>query len=153
MPIVYKNKGLDVVKAGEKDLAKIGSKPAPVPVPRLRLKSGVNVEKVRKLVGEIADKRFYKLQKRLILDLDMALFKTIDLGIYIRLSGWSHTSGSYVHAMAEVNTLCKAMFGYELPTKIGEVLLKNYRYRTTTGLSKVGRLIEKYHENRIQKIV
>jgi hypothetical protein len=135
----------------DKNMPNILPKTASVPVPRLRLKSGVNVEKIRKLIDEITDKRFYRLQKRLILDLDMALFKTIDLGVYIRLSGWSHTSGSYVHAMSEVNILCKAMFGYELPTKIGEVLLRNYRYRTTTGLSKVGRLIEKYHESKIKK--
>jgi len=53
--------------------------------------------------------------------------------------------------MMEVNALCKAMFGYSLPENIGKVSMKNYRYRTATGLSKVESLIRKYHEQKIGK--
>ncbi len=128
---------------------KIGPKKPPAEGFRLRLKRRVKVEEVKELIGGIADKRFYKLKKKLIWDLDAAGFKTIDLGLYIRLGGWSHTGGTYVNAMMEVNALCKAMFGYNLPENIGKVAMKNYRYRTATGLSKVESLIRKYHEQKI----
>ncbi len=128
---------------------KIGPKPAPAAGPRLRLKPRANVEKIKELLGGIADKRFLKLQKRLIWDLDAAGFKTIDLGLYMRLGGWSHTGGTYVNAMMEVQALSKAMFGYELPEKIGKVRMKDYRYRTIMGLLKIGAIVAKYHEERL----
>lgn len=129
---------------------KIGPKVAPAAGPRLRLKSRANVEKIKELIGGIADRRFYKLQKKLIWDLDAAGFKTIDLGLYMRLGGWSHTGGTYVNAMMEVQALCKAMFGYELPEKIGKVHMKDFRYRTPAGLKKVAAPIQAYHQNRLE---
>jgi len=129
---------------------KIGLKAPPSAGPRLRLKPRANVEKIKELIGGIADRRFYKLQKRLIWDLDAAGFKTIDLGLYMRLGGWSHTGGTYVNAMIEVNALCKAMFGYELPEKIGKIHMKDFRYRTPAGLVKIGAKIADYHENRMK---
>lgn len=137
-------------KATRKESVKIGPKAAPAAGPRLRLKSRANLEKIKELIGGIADKRFYKLQKKLIWDLDAAGFKTIDLGLYMRLGGWSHTGGTYVNAMMEVNTLCKAMFGYELPEKIGKIHMKDYRYRTPAGLAKVGRAVREYHDGRLK---
>ena len=112
----------------------------------MRLKPRANVEKIKELLGGIADKRFLKLQKRLIWDLDAAGFKTIDLGLYMRLGGWSHTGGTYVNAMLEVQALCKAMFGYELPEKIGKVHMKDFRYRSPAGLAKISPAVTKFHE-------
>lgn len=129
---------------------KIGPKPAPTAGPRLRLKPRANVEKIKELLGGIADKRFLRLQKRLIWDLDAAGFKTIDLGLYMRLGGWSHTGGTYVNAMMEVNALCRAMFGYEVPEKIGKVHMKDYRYRTPAGLVKVHPTITAYHADKLR---
>lgn len=129
---------------------KIGPKPAPATGPRLRLKPRANVEKIKELLGGIADKRFLKLQKRLIWDLDAAGFKTIDLGLYTRLGGWSHTGGTYVNAMMEVNALCKAMFGYELPEKIGKIHMKDFRYRTPRGLGKIEMAVVKFHEGQLR---
>lgn len=128
---------------------KIGPKAAPAVGPRLRLKSRAKVEKIKELIGGIADKRFYKLQKKLIWDLDAARFKTIDLGLYMRLGGWSHTGGTYVNAMMEVKALCKAMFGYELPEKIGKVHMKDFRYRTPAGLTKVAAAVTAYHQKKM----
>lgn len=136
-----------------KDLGKTtkakGEDREPATATRLRLKEPVDVEKIKELIGEIADKRFYRLKKKLIWDLDTAKFMTIDLGLYVRLGCWSHTSGSYVHAMKEVKTLCKAMFGYELPEKIGTVRLREYRYRTAGGLLKIAKAVTKFHEAKI----
>jgi hypothetical protein len=130
---------------------KIGPKATPTVGPRLRLKPRANVEKIKELIGGIADRRFYKLQKKLIWDLDAARFKTIDLGLYMRLGGWSHTGGTYVNAMMEVKALCKAMFGYELPEKIGKVHMKDFRYRTAVGLAKIGQGVTEYHEKQLGK--
>lgn len=127
---------------------KIGPKVPPV-AGRLRLKRRVNVEEVKELLGGIADKRFYKLKKRLIADIDAAGFKTIDLGLYVRLASWSHTGGSYGHAMAEVIGLCKAMFGYQLPEKIGKVVLRDYRYRSPAGLMKIEVIVKSFHEGKV----
>ena len=91
------------------------------------------------------------MQKKLIWGLDAAGFKTIDLGLYMRLGGWSHTGGTYVNAMMEVQALCKAMFGYELPEKIGKVAMKDFRYRTAAGLMKIASAVEKYHRGRVDK--
>jgi hypothetical protein len=69
----------------------------------------------------------------------------------MRLGGWSHTGGTYVNAMMEVNALCKAMFGYELPEKIGAVSMKDYRYRPTAGLAKVGEAVNKFQERKLKE--
>ena len=137
-------------KAARNGPVKIGPKQAPATGPRLRLKPRANIEKIKDLIGGIGDKRFYKLQKKLIWDLDAAGFKTIDLGLYMRLGGWSHTGGTYVNAMMEVQALCKALFGYELPEKIGKVHMKEFRYRTPAGLAKVAAAITRYHEDRLK---
>ena len=128
---------------------KFGPKPAPAAGLRLRLKPRANVEKIKELIGGIADKRFYKLQKKLIRDLDAAGFKTIDLGLYMRLGGWSNTGGTYINAMLEVQALCKAMFGYELPEKIGKVHMKECRYRTPAGLAKIVGVVTTYHQKQL----
>ena len=118
---------------------------------RLKLKPRVNKERVKELLGGSADKRFLHLQKLLISDLDKADFRTISLGLYMRLGGWSHTAGSYVNAMIEVRALCKVMFGYELPEKIGNYYLKGYRYRAGKGLLEVGPVIKSFHEKQLGK--
>jgi len=134
---------------------KIGPRKAPkkppATGPRLRLKPRAKAEEIKELIGGISDRRFYKLQKRLIWDLDAAGFKTIDLSLYLRLGCWSHTSGSYVNAMTEVKALCKAMFGYELPERIGKVHMRDYRYRTPAGLAGVAKEIVKFHEGKVRR--
>ncbi len=125
---------------------KIGPRPAPAAGLRLRLKPRANVEKIKELLGGIADRRFLKLQKRLIWDLDAAGFTTIDLGLCMRLGGWSHTGGPYVNAMMEVNALCKAMFGYEIPERVGRYPMKRYRYGSGQGLAEIWPAIRGYHE-------
>jgi len=62
---------------------------------RLRLKPKIKKDRIKEAIGGILDKRFMPLQKRLIWDLDKADFKTIDLVLYLRLGGWSHTRGTY----------------------------------------------------------
>lgn len=126
---------------------KIGAKAAPTAGGRLRLKPQANVEEIKELLGGFTDRRFLKMQKQLIWDLDAAGFETIDLGLYMRLGGWSHTGGTYVNVKMEVQALCKAMFGYEIPEKIGKVHMKDNRYRTAAGLARVGKLVAEFHEN------
>lgn len=64
--------------------------------------------------------------------------------------GWVRSRpGVAVNAMIEVNALCKAMFGYELPEKIGKAHMRDYRYRTPAGLTKIAEKIADYHEKRI----
>ena len=53
--------------------------------------------------------------------------------------------------MDQVRGICKAMFGYELPEKIGKFFLKGYRYRSGKGLATVGPIISRYHEEKIKK--
>lgn len=96
---------------------------------RLRLKAKVKKDRVKEAIGGIHDKRFLPLQKKLIWDLDKANFISIELGLYMRLGGWSHTGGTYSNTMGEVRALCEAMFGYQLPEKIGKYFMKKYRYR------------------------
>ena len=115
---------------------------------RLRLKTQTDLEEIKEMIGGIADQRFYKLKKRIIADLDGAGFKDIDLGLYIRLGVWSHIGSSYRKTAAEVKALCKAIFGYAIPEKIGAVLLRDYRYRL--DLSKVRRIIQRFHEEKLR---
>lgn len=71
------------------------------------------------------------------MDLDGAGFKDIDLGLYIRLGVWSHIGSSYRKTATEVKALCKVMFGYQLPEKIGRIDLRDYRSRSPAGLAKL----------------
>lgn len=119
---------------------------------RLRLKPKAKKDRIKEALGGICDKRFLPLQKKLIWDLDAAKFQSIDLGLYMRLGGWSHTGGTYSNTMGEVRVLCEAMFGYALPEKIGKYFLKGYRYRAGKGLSSVGPVISQYHEERLKKV-
>lgn len=116
---------------------------------RLRLKTSAKKDRIKEALGGISDKRFLALQKKLIWDLDKANFKTIDLVLYLRLGGWSHTGGTYSNTMGEVKALCEAMFGYVLPEKIGKYFMKKYRYTSGKELAKLLPTIQKYHEGRL----
>ncbi len=118
---------------------------------RLRLRARVSPDRVKELLGGIGHRRFRPLQKLLIKDLDGADFRTIALELYLRLGGWSHTGGTYVNAMAEVQALCRELFGYELPERIGAVRLKDVRYRTAAGLAKVAPALVRFHEGKLGK--
>lgn len=118
---------------------------------RLRVRPRANQEKVKERIGGIADRRFRKLQKMLIKDLDGSGFRTLALGLYMRLGGWSHTGGSYVNAMAEVRGLCRELFGYELPERIGAVHLKDFRYRSAAGLTRIAPAVSRFHEDRLKE--
>ena len=131
--------------------AKLGPRIEPAAGVRLRLKSKIDKEQLKELIGGIQDKRFYHLQKLVIWDLDKADFKSIGLVLYMRLGGWSHTGGTYTATMDQVRGFCKAAFGYELPEKIGKFFLKGYRYRAGKGLAAVGPVISQYHEGRLKK--
>lgn len=117
---------------------------------RLRLRKKVKKDRIEEAIGGIHDKRFLPLQKKLIWDLDKADFKTIDLGLYLRLGGWSHTGGTYSNTMDEVRGLCETMFGYQLPEKIGKVFFKVHRYHSPATLAKVGPAVKAYHEGRLK---
>jgi len=132
-------------------LVKLGPKAEPAAALRLRLKPKINKYRLKELIGGIQDKRFCHLQKLVIWDLDKADFKSIGLVLYMRLGGWSHTGGTYTATMDQVRGLCKAMFGYELPEKVGKFFLKGYRYRAGKGLFAVGPVISRYHEERLKK--
>jgi len=129
---------------------KLGARIEPAAEVRLRLKPKINKDQLKELIGGISDKRFYHLQKLLIWDIDKADFKTISLVLYMRLGCWSHTGGTYTATMNQVRGLCKAMFGYELPEKIGKFFLEGYRYRAGKGLAAVGPIISRYHEGRLK---
>jgi len=131
--------------------AKLGPRIEPAAGVRLRLKPKINKDRLKELIGAIHDKRFYHLQKLLIWDIDRAEFKSISLVLYLRLGGWSHTGSTYTGTMDQVRGICKAMFGYELPEKIGKFFLKGYRYRAGKGLAAVGPVINQYHEERLKK--
>ncbi len=117
---------------------------------RLRLKPRIKKDRIKEALGGILDKRFLPLQKRLIWDLDKADFRTIDLGLYLRLGGWSHTGGSYLNTMGRVRALCEAMFGYQLPEKIGKVFFKVHRYHAPATLGKVWPAVKAYHDGRLK---
>ncbi len=126
----------------------LGAKDKPAGI-RLRLKSKINKNRLKELIGGIHDKRFYHLQELVVWDLDKAEFKSISLVLYMRLGGWSHTGGTYANTMDQVRGICKTMFGYELPEKIGKFFLKGYRYRAGKGLAAVGPVVSQYHNKRL----
>jgi len=118
---------------------------------RLRLKPKAKKEQIKEAVGGIHDRRFMPLQKKLIEDLDNANFKSIDLGLYMRLGGWSHTGGTYSNTMIAVEALCEVLFGYALPEKIGKIFFKVHRYHSPASLAKIAPTVNSYHEGRIGK--
>jgi len=128
---------------------KLGPRIEPAAGVRLRLKPKANKDRLKELIGAIHDKRFARLQKLLIWDIDRAEFKSISLVLYLRLGGWSHTGSTYTGTMEQVRGICKAMFGYELPEKIGKFFLKGYRYRSGKSLAAVGAVINRYHGERL----
>jgi hypothetical protein len=115
------------------------------------LRKRLSPDRVKEKLGGIGHQRFRPLQKRLIKDLDGAGFRTIALDLYLRLGGWSHTGGTYVNAMAEVRALCRELFGYELPERIGKIRLKDIRYRSSAGLAKIAPLLIRFHEEQLGK--
>lgn len=117
---------------------------------RLRLKAQPDLEEIKEKIGEIADKRFYNLKKRIIADLDSAGFRDIDVGLYIRLGVWSHIGASYRKTAEEVKAVCKAMFGYSIPAKIGTVVLREYRYKAVSG--KTWKMINGHHDKKIAEL-
>jgi len=118
---------------------------------RLRLKPKGKKDRIKEALGGIHDKRFLSLQKKLIWDLDRAEFRNIDLVLYMRLGGWSHTGGTYSNTMDEVKALCEAMFGYALPEKVGKYFMKKCRYLSGKGLVEVWPVVSRYHEERLKK--
>lgn len=118
---------------------------------RLRLRERVSRDRVKELLGGISHQRFRPLQKRLIIDIENANFCTISLELYLRLAGWSHTGGSYAHAMGEVRALCRELFGYEIPARIGKIDLKDVRYSSAGVLAKIAPAVIRFHESKLQK--
>lgn len=114
---------------------------------RLRLKAQPDLEEIKEKIGEIADKRFYNLKKRIIADLDGAGFRDIDVGLYIRLGVWSHIGASYRKTAEEVKAVSKAIFGYSIPDKIGKVVLRDYRYKAVFG--DTWKTIAGFHEKKV----
>ena len=51
----------------------------------------------------------------------------------------------------EVRGLCRALFGYEIPGKIGTIHLRDFRYRTAAGLARVAPAITRFHEGKLGK--
>jgi len=117
---------------------------------RLRLKPRARKDRIKEALGGISDKRFLPLQKKLIGDLDNANFKSIDLGLYMRLGGWSNTGGTYSNTMIAVEALCEAMFGYALPEKIGKIYFKVHRYHSSSSLAKIAPSIKEFHEKKMK---
>lgn len=118
---------------------------------RLNLRKRVSPDRVKELLGGIGHRRFRPLQKELIKDLEADGFGSIALELYLRLAGWSHTGGTYVNASAEVRALCRELFGYELPARIGTVALKDFRYRTGAGLEKIALEVFRYHARHLAR--
>ncbi len=118
---------------------------------RLRLKPKAKKDRIKEALGGIHDKRFLSLQKKLNWDLDKADFRSLELGLYMRLGGWSHTGGTYLNTMDEVKALCEVLFGYALPEKAGKFFMKKCRYLTGKGLSEVWPVVSRYHEERLKK--
>lgn len=121
-----------------------------ITVQRLALRSRINTNRIKEMIGGINDRRFLALQKRLIKDLDGAKFKTISLKNYMRLGGWSHTGGSYVNTMSEVRKLCEFMFGYSIPERIGNVYVKVYRYASAKRILKIAGKVSDYHQKHLK---
>jgi len=67
----------------------------------------------------------------------------------MRLGGWSHIAGTYGPCL--MHGFCKAMFGYELPKKIGNFFMKKFHYASGKGLATVGPVIDKYHDERLAR--
>lgn len=137
----FATRNMAVTEKGKKRMVEI----------RLALKSGIKEGRIRKALGEICDKRFGPLQKRVIEDLEQAKFKTVRLNYYFRLGGWSHTGGSYLNTMIRIRELCKIIFGYEIPAKIEKFNLKDYRYRVINSDQSVAKAILEFHKKRISK--
>lgn len=117
---------------------------------RLRLKPKANLEKIRKMLNGIEDKRFKPLQKCLAADLEKAHYKNINLALYMRLGGWSHTSGTYCNPMFKVRLFCKTIFGYELPEQIKKIHLKDHHYQSAKGLAKIASVIKEFHDKAVK---
>lgn len=118
---------------------------------RLRLKAKAKKDRIKEAIGGIHDKRFQPLQKKLSRDLDKADFRSLELGLYMRLGGWSHTGGTYSNTMDEVKALCETMFGYALPEKVGKYFMKKFRYLTGKGLVEVWPVVKAYHDGRLKR--
>ncbi len=105
----------------------------------------------KEATGGIHDRRFLPLQKSLIWDLDKADFKSIDLWLYLRLGGWSHTGGTYSNTMDQVLAPREEMFGYHLPEKTGKVFFKVHRYHSPATWGKVWPAVQAYHDGRLKE--
>lgn len=117
---------------------------------RLRLKPKAKKDRIKEALGGIHDRRFLPLQKKLIADLDENNFKSVDLGLYMRLGGWSHTGGTYSNTMVAVDALCEFLFGYALPEKIGKIYFKVHRYHSSATLAKIVPTIKEFHEKNLK---
>ena len=119
---------------------------------KIILRSKVKKEKVQAAIESVSDRRFQPLQKNLLRDLELSEFHSIDLMYYLRLAGWSHTGGSYLNSMVRVREMCKIIFGYEIPEKIGKFNVKDYRYRVIDSSQIVTKAILEYHKKRLSEL-
>jgi len=86
----------------------------------IKLKDNLDKDKIDYLIMLVEDKhsRFGIRSPKLSSELQRSNYSRISVLSYTWLAGWSNTDGSYKAAEAEVNELCRELFGYELERKI-----------------------------------
>ncbi|MBF0503279.1 MAG: hypothetical protein HQM09_24370 [Candidatus Riflebacteria bacterium] len=114
----------------------------------LKLQTGIFAKRaeIDMVLDTIEHGKFKSLRFLLEDDLENFNCEAITPEVYLRLCGWLHSSGNYLKANQGVMALCLLLFGYEIPEKIENFFLKDWRYGKATELVK--NVIEAYHRKK-----
>lgn len=121
----------------------------------IKLKNNIYKSKINNLITKIEsiNNKFKEKSSNLKEELKASNYKSVSILSYTWLSGWSNTGGPYKNVEAEVNELCRNLFGYEIDEIIKinnkEINLKENRHDLNKA-EKIRDDVLEFHENKLK---
>lgn len=121
-----------------------------VPQYQMTASGKASPQKILERIKSVEDKRFLSFQRKLMIDFAATQGRSLNIQLWIQLGCWIHAAGSFQMTALSMRELSREWFGYEIPAKIGHVLLREYRYRSMEAIAAVSPPLITFHKTHVK---